>query len=153
MFRGFTIFRAIEVTDQEVLSSLERDLIDKESIVSHTRFKSLQDKLRTLFRRPELRFGLAALDGDQVLVLNYGAESEHACIFADSRHHTVEEFRGSVYERAVKQGGPLIVEDMRYALLYYIRAILCLEAVNFCLRIVSHMPGSGQSATGIYVEV
>jgi hypothetical protein len=112
VFRGFTIFRAIEVTDQEVLSSLERDLIDKESIVSHTRFKALQDKLRTLFRRPELRFGLAALDGDQVLVLNYGAESEHACIFADSRHHTVEEFRGSVYERAVKQGGPLIIEDM-----------------------------------------
>ena len=112
MFRGFTIFRAIEVTDQEVLSSLERDLIDKESIVSHTRFKALQDKLRTLFRRPELRFGLAALDGDQVFVLNYGAETEHACIFADSRHHTVDEFRGSVYERAVKQGGPLIVEDM-----------------------------------------
>jgi GAF domain len=112
VFRGFTIFRAIEVTDQEVLSSLERDLIDKESIVSHTRFKALQDKLRTLFRRPELRFGLAALDGDQVLVLNYGAESEHACIFADSRHHTVEEFRGSVYERAVQQGGPLIVEDL-----------------------------------------
>jgi len=112
VFRGFTIFRAIEVTDQEVLSSLERDLIDKESIVSHTRFKALQDKLRTLFRRPELRFGLAALDGDQVLVLNYGAECEHACIFADSRHHTVEEFRGSVYERAVKQGGPLIVEDL-----------------------------------------
>ena len=72
------------MTDQEVLSSLERDLIDKESIVSHTRFKTLQDKLRTLFRRPELRFGLAALDGDQVLVLNYGAECEHACIFADS---------------------------------------------------------------------
>jgi GAF domain-containing protein len=112
VFRGFTIFRAIEVTDQEVLSSLERDLIDKESIVSHTRFKALQEKLRTFFRRPELRFGLAALDGDQVLVLNYGAECEHACIFADSRHHTVEEFRGSVYERAVVQGSPLIVEDL-----------------------------------------
>src|SRR5438445_1481566 len=112
VFRGFTIFKAIEVTDQEVLSSVERDLIDKESLVSHTRFQALQDKLRTLFRRPELRFGLAALDGDQVLVLNYGAECEHACIFADSRHHTVEEFRGSVYERAVQQGGPLIVEDL-----------------------------------------
>src|SRR3989442_1333319 len=54
-FRGFTIFKAIEVTDQEVLSSLERDLIDKESIVSHTRFQALQAKLRTLFRRPDLR--------------------------------------------------------------------------------------------------
>src|SRR4029450_6795904 len=41
VFRGFTIFRAIEVTDQEVLSSLERDLIDKESIVSHTRFNEV----------------------------------------------------------------------------------------------------------------
>jgi GAF domain-containing protein len=111
-FRGFSIFKAIEVTDQEVLSSLERDLIDKESIVSHTRFVALQDKLRTLFRRPDLRFGLAALDGDQVLVLNYGGDSEHACIFADSRHHTVEEFRGSVYERAVTQGSPLVVEDL-----------------------------------------
>src|SRR5262249_18513281 len=94
-FRGFTIFKAIEVTDQEVLSSLERDLIDKESIVSHTRFVALQAKLRTLFRRPALRFGLAALDGDQVLVLNYGGDDEHACIFADSHHHTVEEFHGS----------------------------------------------------------
>ena len=112
MFSGFTIFRAIEVTDQEVLSSLERDLIDKESIVSHARFGALQDKLRTLFRRPELRFGLAALDGDQVLVLNYGSECENACIFADSRHHTVEEFRGSVYERAVAERNPLIVEDL-----------------------------------------
>ncbi|PYN20676.1 MAG: GAF domain-containing protein [Candidatus Rokuibacteriota bacterium] len=112
VFQGFTIFRGIEVTDQEVLSSLERDLIDKESIVSSTRFRALQAKLRTLFRRPELRFGLAALDGDQVLVLNYGAEGEQACIFADSRHHTVAEFRGSVYERAVVQGRPLIVEDL-----------------------------------------
>src|SRR5207237_8736690 len=114
-FRGFTVFDAIEVTGQEVLSSLERDLIDKESIVSHTRFNTLQDKLRTLFRRPDLRFGLAALDGDQVLVLNYGAdgaECEHACIFADSRHHTVEEFRGSVYDRAVMQASQLTVQDL-----------------------------------------
>ena len=32
--RGFMILKAVDVTDQEVLSSLKRDLIDKESIVS-----------------------------------------------------------------------------------------------------------------------
>src|SRR6266513_511231 len=100
------------VADPEVLSSLKRDLIDKESIVSNARFLALQQKLRTLFRRPELRFGLAALSGDQVLILNYGAKSEHACIFADSRHHTKEEFKGSVYERAVRQGSPLVIDDL-----------------------------------------
>ncbi|MBI3629052.1 MAG: hypothetical protein HY217_05645 [Candidatus Rokubacteria bacterium] len=87
LFRGFTVLRAIEVTDQEVLSSLKRDLIDKESIVTSTRFCGLQEKLRTLFRRPDLRLGLAAIEGDQVLMLNSGARLEHSCIFADSTHH------------------------------------------------------------------
>jgi hypothetical protein len=112
VLRGFTIFRAVEVTIREVLSSLKRDLIDKESIVSSTLFQVLQQRLRTLFRRPELRFGLAALDGDQVLVLNYGVQTEDGCIFADSRHLTTADFAGSIYERAVSQGGPLIVEDL-----------------------------------------
>ncbi len=112
VLRGFTVFRAVEVTDREVLSSLKRDLIEKESIVSNVRFQALQQKLRTLFRRPELRFGLAALEGDQVLILNYGGESEHSCIFADSRHLSTSDFAGSIYERAVAQGKPLIIEDL-----------------------------------------
>jgi GAF domain-containing protein len=107
VFRGFTIFRAIEVTDQEVLSSLERDLIDKESIVSHTRFKALQDKLRTS-SAPQP----GSPPSTAKVLVQLRRQSEHACIFADSRHHTVEEFRGSIYERAVQQGGPLIVEDL-----------------------------------------
>ena len=73
VFQGFTVLTAEDVTDQEVLSALKRDLIEKESIVSNARFRTLQDKLRTLFRKPELRFGLAALQDGQVLVLNAGA--------------------------------------------------------------------------------
>src|SRR5262249_2871406 len=61
VLRGLTIFRALEVTDQEVLSALKRDLIDRDSIVSDTRFLGLQARLRTLFRRPELLLALAAI--------------------------------------------------------------------------------------------
>jgi hypothetical protein len=112
VLRGVTFLKAIEVTDQEVLSALKRDLIDRESIVSPTRFAELQDRLRTLLRRPELRLGLAALDGDRVLILNYGAKIEHACIFADSVHHRTEEFTGTIYQRAVMSGQPVIVHDL-----------------------------------------
>jgi GAF domain-containing protein len=112
LVEGFTILRAVDVTEQEVLSSIKRDLIDRESIVSSAKFAALQAKLRTLFRRAELRFGLAALDGDKVLILNYGAELEHSCIFADSAHHAISEFTGTVYERAVKEGCPVIVHDL-----------------------------------------
>src|SRR5262245_61662114 len=73
VFQGFTVLTAEDVTDQEVLSALKRDLIEKESIVSNVRFRNLQDKLRTLFRKPDLLFGLAALQDGRVLVLNAGA--------------------------------------------------------------------------------
>jgi len=112
VLRGFVIMKAVDVTDQEVLSSLKRDLIDKESIVSSTRFQSLQAKLRTLFRRPALSLGLAAVEGDRVLVLNDASSHEHACIFADSAHHKTSEFAGSLYERAVREGRPVIIDDL-----------------------------------------
>lgn len=112
VLRGFTIFRATEVTDQEVLSSLSRDLIDKESIVSAARFAALEEKLRTGFRRPQLRLGLAAIQGDQVFLLNTGSHLEHSCIFADSKHLSTTDFAGSVYERAVQGGRPLIIPDL-----------------------------------------
>ncbi|HXJ81763.1 MAG TPA: GAF domain-containing protein [Candidatus Methylomirabilis sp.] len=112
VLRGFVILKAIDVTDQEVLSSLKRDLIDKESIVSHSRFHDLQDKLRTLFRRPALDLGLAAVEGDSVLVLNDASNHEHSCIFADSAHHKTSEFAGSLYEQAVRQGQPVIIDDL-----------------------------------------
>src|SRR5215813_4719942 len=111
-FSGFTVVKAADVTDQEVLSSIKRDLIDKESIVSNARFASLQAKLRTLFRRPGLHLGLAAVEGDRVLVLNDAMSHEHACIFADSAHHKTSEFAGSLYERAVLQDRPLIIDDL-----------------------------------------
>jgi hypothetical protein len=109
---GFTVIRAFDVTEAEVLSALKRDLIDKESIVTPARFAALQGRMRTLFRRPDLRFGLAALEDDRVLVLNYGARLEHACIFSDSAHHKIEEYADSLYARAVAEGRPLIVRDL-----------------------------------------
>jgi GAF domain len=112
VFRGFTVLHAADVTDQEVLSALKRDLIEKESIVSPARFQRLEGQLRTLFRRPDLRLGLAAIQGDQVLTLNYGCRLEHSCIFADSVHYKVSDFAGSIYDRAVALGQPLIIDDL-----------------------------------------
>lgn len=110
--RGFTVIKAVDVTDHEVISSLKRDLIERESLISCTGFKALQERLRTLFRRPRLNLGLAAIEGDRVLMLTSDAKLEHSCIFADSAHHHVSEFAGSVYQKAVQAGQPLIVEDL-----------------------------------------
>jgi GAF domain-containing protein len=115
LFRGFSIIRAVEVTEQEVLSSIKRDLIDRESIVSDTKFDELQLKLRTLLRRPEITLGLAALSGDEVLMINNGARKAHACIFTDSAHRKVTDYAGTIFERAVLEGAPFFVHDLTTA--------------------------------------
>ncbi len=160
-FRGFTVFRAIEVTDQEVLSALKRDLIDKESLISRLRLDGLQDRLRTLFRRPDLRFGLAALSGGQVLALRAGGTTEHRCIFADSTHHELADLAGSLYEQAIRQGRPQLAEDLaaqpqrtgvedgllRSGIRNLVVAPLVYgEAVIGCLDLGSPQPGALNSA-------
>jgi len=113
VLRGFSIVKAVEVTDQEVLSALKRDLIDRESIVSKERFCGVEARLRTLFRRPNFKLGIGAIDGERVLILNDFSSHEHACIFADSAHHKISEFAGTIYARVVQSGEPMIIEDLR----------------------------------------
>jgi GAF domain len=113
-FSGFTVVKASDVTDQEVLSSIKRDLIDKESIVSNSRFERLQAELRTLFRRPNLQLALVAFEGERILMLNSGhlLQQGQGCIFAGSAHGRMPDFAGSVYERATRRGEPIFVEDV-----------------------------------------
>ena len=113
-FSGFTVVKASDVTDQEVLSSIKRDLIDKESIVSNARFERLQAKLRTLFRRASLHLTLVAFEGERILMLNSGHQLQQAqgCIFAGSAHGKMSDFAGSIYERASLRGEPIFVEDV-----------------------------------------
>jgi GAF domain len=112
VFRGFGVVKATDVTDQEVLSSLKHDLIEKETIVSNARFERLLLQLRTFFRSPELGLTLAAFHGERVLALKYGSRLEHQCIFADSTHGNRRDFAGTIFERAVGQVTPLVIDDL-----------------------------------------
>jgi hypothetical protein len=111
-FRGFTVLKAIDVTDSEVLSALERDLVDRESIISRTGFLRLQERLRTLFRRPDLVTSLAAIQSDTILLLNTGCGLDHCCIFADSRHVPKGEFRGTFFEKAAMERKTIRIRDL-----------------------------------------
>ncbi|MGQ9653684.1 MAG: GAF domain-containing protein [Thermodesulfobacteriota bacterium] len=112
-FQGLTLVHAVDVTESEVLSALERDLIDQDSFFSQTGFLRLQQRLRTLYRRPDLLVGLAALHEDQVLLLNTGCQICGSCFFSDSRHVPMTEFQGSVYHRAVREGRIIRISDLR----------------------------------------
>ena len=112
-FYGFTVVRAMAVTEPEVISALERDLIDQQSIFSADGFKRLQERLRALFRRPDLMAGIGAVQRDQVLVLSDGCHTKANCIFTNSEHIPMSEIEGSVWLRAVEQGSILRIPDLK----------------------------------------
>ncbi|MGD8369893.1 MAG: hypothetical protein PVG78_19815, partial [Desulfobacterales bacterium] len=96
--QGLTVFRAVDTTQTEMISALSRDLIDQESIVSPEGFDRLQNHLRILFQRPALTAGIAALEQDQILLLNSGTDKSGNCIFSGSRHASLSLFFGSPYQ-------------------------------------------------------
>jgi hypothetical protein len=103
ILRGFTVVRAVEVTDTEITSALERDLIDQQSIFSTDGFKRLQSRLCILFGQPNLKAGMGALQGDRVLILNDGHMSDANCLFTNSSHIPLSELENSIWLQAMDQ--------------------------------------------------
>ncbi|RLB87855.1 MAG: hypothetical protein DRH26_14750, partial [Deltaproteobacteria bacterium] len=85
-FTGFAIVRALDVTQSEVISALERDLIDQHAIFSADGIKHLESRLQVLFQRPELAVGIGALQGDQVMIIKNDCNSNINCLFSNSHH-------------------------------------------------------------------
>lgn len=109
---GFTLLQAVDVTKSEVISELERDLIDQNSITSKDGFLRIQDRLRTLFRHPDLQADLSAIHENQVLFINSGSEMTRNCIFADSSHAPLSEFKGTAFEKAVETQQIIRIPDI-----------------------------------------
>ena len=112
IFRGFTVVRAVDVTESEITSALERDLIDQQSIFSADGFKRLQSRLRTLFGQSDLQASLAALQQDKVLILNDGHTSEANCLFTNSSHIPLSDLKNSVWLQAIDHKEILRIPDL-----------------------------------------
>jgi hypothetical protein len=112
-FSGFGSLYVFDVTQSEIISALERSLIDQESIFSKSGFQMLQQKLRILFRSPTLVAGLAAIKGDQVMLLNVGCDLSESSLFSGSLHLPLDEFGGSLYERAFSEDRIIVIRDLK----------------------------------------
>ncbi|MFC2084529.1 GAF domain-containing protein [Bacteroidota bacterium] len=110
-FSGFTTVTAIDVTNQEVLSLLKHDLLERESIISSERFLSLERKLQSYFNSSNIRLGLASLPGRKN-ILNYGKSIGHSFILNQSCQLSCHDLEGSIYEKVFINKKPVIIENL-----------------------------------------
>ena len=93
-YTGFAIVRALDVTESEVISALERELIDHQAIFSSDGIRHMESRLQVLFQRPGISVGIAALQGDQVMIIKNDCDSRINCLFSNSHHISLNEVQG-----------------------------------------------------------
>jgi hypothetical protein len=113
-FRGFMVFRMIDVTEQEMVSSIKYDLLEKDAVSRRDSFTAIQHKLRSIFGMPEIRLGLAYFDESNNIVVNTDRESEcwKSIAQGDAQRPNLSDYAGSIYERSYMEKRYIAIEDL-----------------------------------------
>lgn len=111
-FEGFLVVNAFEVTDQEALSKLKFDLLDKNILVNPKGFEVLETRIRTMFRNPRLKLGIASFSEDKTTIIRSGSKVGQSFILSDSCVEKCMDYEDSIYEKAVNTGSPQIIYDL-----------------------------------------
>jgi hypothetical protein len=114
-FQGFILLRMIDVTEQEMLSSIKYDLLGKNAVIRPESFSLIQQKLRSLFGIPEIRLGIAYFDPNNNLVLN-SATNDCWKSLAEGpvdQERCGGDYVGSVYERSWMEKRYVTIENLQ----------------------------------------
>jgi len=111
-FHGFVTITAINVTEQEVISAIKYDLLERTSIISMERFNELQDNVRSLFALPDLKIGLAAIPEDWTSPVYRAWKIGDSFLLNDQCELECSDYSDSIYDKAYTTNKPVLIEDI-----------------------------------------
>ncbi|WP_187264335.1 GAF domain-containing protein [Pontibacter beigongshangensis] len=111
-FTGFAIYDFTDVTNEETISSLRYDLLEKGSVNTPESFESLQQKLRVLFSLPDIRLGLVTTPSLDDFETNYGRKLWNGLVLSKNSNLNFEAISNSIYEPVIRHGHTIVVEDL-----------------------------------------
>ncbi len=111
-FQGFGLYKAIDVTDGELLSQLKYEMSKNDVLRSDTVFDSLQQKMRSLFRLPELEIGFSSIRGGKDLLHDCGLATGRSLLLSLTEEYCPNNFQKSIYGRMIDSQEPVVVLDI-----------------------------------------
>lgn len=114
-FRGFMVLRMVDVTEQEMVSSIKYDLLEKDAVSKTESFIAIQHKLRSIFGMPDIRLGLAWFDPDNNIVLRTEGQDRDcwkSLAGNEASEKNCERYQGSVYERSWMEKRYITIENI-----------------------------------------
>jgi hypothetical protein len=113
-FHGFMTIRMVDVTEQEMISSIKYDLLQKNAVSQKDSFSKIQHKLQSIFGMKDIRLGVAFFDPNNNIILNSSEDGECWKSVANDYRTGVpcESYNGSIYERTWAEKRYLTIEDL-----------------------------------------
>jgi methionine synthase II (cobalamin-independent) len=113
-FHGFMTIRMVDVTEQEMISSIKYDLLEKNAVSQRENFSKIQHKLQSIFAMPDIRLGVAFFDPNNNIVLNSSDNTDCWKSLANDHNGAVpcDNYNGSIYERSWKEKRYIAIEDL-----------------------------------------
>jgi len=112
---GFNILHLVDVTDQEILSELKYDLLERDVLQASDRLEQIQEKLRVLFGRPFLQLGIAAYDEKKQAFVDFGRKINHSFLTKQLTNQDATSGFRQIYTQLWQDRQPLVLEDVAKA--------------------------------------
>jgi len=112
-FEGFYVMDLVDVTEQEMLSAIKLDLLEKDVLMAANQFEQLQEKLRIFFGRPHLQLGVAAFNNKKNTFVNFGRKINHSFLIPQTESTTNSLTFKAIYDKLIQEYDPIVVEDMK----------------------------------------
>ena len=115
VLEGFNVLQLVDVTDQEILSELKYDLLERDVLQASDRLEQIQEKLRVLFGRPALQLGIAAYDEKKERFVDFGRKINHSFLTKQVQHNRPDSGFRQIYNRLLRERRPLVLADVARA--------------------------------------
>lgn len=111
-FSGFQIVTMTDVTSEVATASIEHLLLTSDASVNEQKFDLIQDEIRTFFRKPFLRLGLASLQKDGELNFMSSRRIWNSLIIREDVMNERLDINNSIYREVLEEDRPIIVGDV-----------------------------------------
>ena len=112
---GFNLLKLVDVTEQEILSELKYDLLERDVLQTPARFEQIQEKLRVLFAQPALQLGIATYDEKKRAFVDFGRKINHSFLTKQVQHQSADSSFRMIYERLLHEREPLVLKNVATA--------------------------------------
>lgn len=110
-FVGITVTTLTDVTHETATAAITHHMLTSDAHVEEN-FDTLEDEVRTLFRNPSLRLGLASLQANGALNLRSDRRLWNSLVIRDAAREGGLPWERTLYERALRGGETVVVRDV-----------------------------------------